>query len=109
MANSVQSRPKSILKKPSSVDLRSSVPPLSPPSKKSTAFDHVARDMVTGDAVPRTPSTGSQYRARHKWYRQEAGKALLMAKVDCGVVDGLYIPAYRLFKRRRVLDVFPGG
>ncbi|KAI2634650.1 hypothetical protein GGS21DRAFT_113617 [Xylaria nigripes] len=81
-------RPKGILKKPSTIDLHMRPRSLSSSSKKSTAFDDVARDIVTGAEVPQSPLHSSEYRAFHKEYRQEAGRALLLAKVD-GMYDDL--------------------
>ncbi|KAI1505062.1 hypothetical protein F5X99DRAFT_405333 [Biscogniauxia marginata] len=93
-----QPQPKGILKRSSSLDLRlrgrssssssgssssSSYSSSSSASvKKNTAFDNVARDIMTGDEVPRSPMSGSEYRAWHKGYRQETGRALLLAHVD---------------------------
>ncbi|KAI1344414.1 hypothetical protein F5Y15DRAFT_411255 [Xylariaceae sp. FL0016] len=77
-----QSPTKGILKKPSTPDLYTRSRRFSTTSKKSTAFDDVARDIQTGHEVPRTPVCGTAYRAKHKWYRQEAGKALLLQRVD---------------------------
>ncbi|KAI3325747.1 hypothetical protein HD806DRAFT_533411 [Xylariaceae sp. AK1471] len=79
-------RPKGILKKPSGIDLQTRPRSLSSASKKSTAFDDVARDIVTGAEVPQSPIHSSEYRAFHKEYRQEAGRALLLAKID-GMYD----------------------
>ncbi|KAI0394418.1 hypothetical protein F5Y17DRAFT_457911 [Xylariaceae sp. FL0594] len=82
LSGSPQSRPKSILKRPSGTDLQTRSRSSSTASKKSAAFDDVARDIVTGDEVPQSPIHSSKYRAFHKEYRQEAGKALLLAKID---------------------------
>ncbi|CAJ2509465.1 Uu.00g144910.m01.CDS01 [Anthostomella pinea] len=85
------SRPRSILKKRSSVglDVRTRSPsPSSPPSspssiaRKSAAFDEVARDIMTGAEVPQSPMSGREYRAWHKGYRQAVGKALLLARIE---------------------------
>ncbi|KAI1264630.1 hypothetical protein F5Y18DRAFT_427765 [Xylariaceae sp. FL1019] len=65
-----------ILKKPSNQSL------CGRPRSKSAVFDDVARDIVTGKEVPQSPIPSSDYRAFHKGYRQEAGMALLLAKVD---------------------------
>lgn len=86
LSNSPLSRPKGILKKPSGLDLQMRPRSLSSASKKSTAFDDVARDIVTGQEVPQSPIHSSEYRAFHKEYRQEAGRALLLAKID-GMYD----------------------
>ncbi|GAW26139.1 hypothetical protein SAMD00023353_2200830 [Rosellinia necatrix] len=80
------SRPKGILKKPSTLDLHMRPRSFSEVSKKSTAFDDIARDIVTGAEVPQSPVPSSEYRAFHKEYRQEAGRALLLAKID-GMYD----------------------
>ncbi|KAI0150512.1 hypothetical protein GGR57DRAFT_504172 [Xylariaceae sp. FL1272] len=80
LSNSPPSPPKGILKKPSNLSLRGR------PRSKSAAIDNVARDIVTGKAVPQSPIPSSQYRAFHKGYRQEEGMALLLAKVD-GMYD----------------------
>ncbi|KAI0475630.1 hypothetical protein GGR56DRAFT_675742 [Xylariaceae sp. FL0804] len=81
-------RPRGILKKSSSVDLYSNSRQRSSSdaSKKSAAFDDVARDIVTGDEVPQSPRPGAIFRSRHRWYRQEAGRALLMTRID-GMFD----------------------
>ncbi|KAI1161986.1 hypothetical protein F5B18DRAFT_414374 [Nemania serpens] len=86
LLSSPPSRPKGILKKPSGLDLYMRPRSLSSSSKKSTAFDDVARDIVTGAEVPQSPVPSSEYRAFHKEYRQEAGRALLLAKID-GIYD----------------------
>ncbi|KAI1433769.1 hypothetical protein GGR50DRAFT_462506 [Xylaria sp. CBS 124048] len=86
LSSSPPSRPKGILKKPSDLDLHMRPRSMSSSSKKSTAFDDIARDIVTGAEVPQSPLHSSQYRAFHKGYRQEAGKALLLAKID-GMYD----------------------
>ncbi|KAI1634294.1 hypothetical protein F4809DRAFT_534566 [Biscogniauxia mediterranea] len=97
-----QTQPKGILKRRSSLDLRlrgrsssawstsssssysSSASSASSAAfiKKTAAFDDVARDIMTGDEVPQSPMSGSEYRAWHKGYRQETGRALLLAHVD---------------------------
>ncbi|KAI1815092.1 hypothetical protein GGS20DRAFT_584785 [Poronia punctata] len=86
LSSSPPCRPKSILKRPSGFDLQTRSRSLSTTSKKSAAFDDVARDIVTGAEVPHTPIHSSEYRAFHKEYRQEAGRALLLAKID-GMYD----------------------
>ncbi|KAI0458910.1 hypothetical protein F5B21DRAFT_371707 [Xylaria acuta] len=86
LSSSPLSRPKGILKKPSGLDLQMRPRSLSSASKKSTAFDDVARDIVTGAEVPQSPIHSSEYRAFHKEYRQEVGRALLLAKID-GMYD----------------------
>ncbi|KAI8631454.1 hypothetical protein F5Y19DRAFT_396647 [Xylariaceae sp. FL1651] len=86
LSSSPPSGPKGILKRPSGLDLQTRCRSLSSASKKSTAFDDVARDIVTGAEVPQSPTPSSEYRAFHRGYRQEAGKALLLAKVD-GMYD----------------------
>ncbi|KAI1347066.1 hypothetical protein F5Y01DRAFT_257368 [Xylaria sp. FL0043] len=86
LACSPLSRPKGILKQPSGLDLHTRPRSLSAASKKSAAFDDVARDIVTGAEVPQSPIPSSEYRAFHKEYRQEAGRALLLAKID-GMYD----------------------
>ncbi|KAI0965586.1 hypothetical protein F4678DRAFT_331495 [Xylaria arbuscula] len=86
LSNSPPSRPKGILKQPSGLDLYMRPRSLSTASKKSAAFDDVARDIVTGAEVPQSPIHSSEYRAFHKEYRQEAGRALLLAKID-GIYD----------------------
>ncbi|KAI1822457.1 hypothetical protein F4861DRAFT_388068 [Xylaria intraflava] len=88
LSSSPLSRPKGILKKPSCLDLHMRPRSLSSSSKKSTAFDDIARDIVTGAEVPQSPLHSSEYRAFHKEYRQEAGRALLLAKVD-GMYDDI--------------------
>lgn len=86
LSNSPQSRPKGILKRPSGLDLYTRPRSLSEVSKKSAVFDDVARDIVTGAEVPQSGIPSSEYRACHKEYRQEAGRALLLAKID-GIYD----------------------
>jgi hypothetical protein len=86
LSSSLPLRPKGILKKPSGIDLQTRSRSLSTASKKSTAFDDVARDIITGAEVPQSPIHSSEYRAFHKEYRQEAGRALLLAKID-GMYD----------------------
>ncbi|KAI0595993.1 hypothetical protein F4775DRAFT_604338 [Biscogniauxia sp. FL1348] len=95
-----QTQPKGILKRRSSLDLRlrgrsssawstssssssySSSASSATSIKKTAAFVDVARDIMTGDEVPQSPMSGSEYRAWHKGYRQETGRALLLARVD---------------------------
>ncbi|KAI0909567.1 hypothetical protein F4824DRAFT_56094 [Ustulina deusta] len=86
LSSSPPSWPKGILKKPSGLDLHTRPRSLSTASKKSAVFDDVARDIVTGAEVPQSPTHSSEYRAFHKEYRQEAGRALLLAKID-GMYD----------------------
>ncbi|KAI5919370.1 hypothetical protein F4810DRAFT_509996 [Camillea tinctor] len=95
-----QTQPKGILKRRSSLDLRlrgrsssswstssssssySSSASSGASIKKTTAFDDIARDIMTGDEVPQSHMSGSEYRAWHKGYRQETGRALLLARID---------------------------
>ncbi|KAI0205958.1 hypothetical protein F4808DRAFT_455454 [Astrocystis sublimbata] len=86
LSNSPPSRPKSILKKPSGLDLQRRPRSFSSASRKSAAFDDVARDIETGAEVPQSPVHSSEYRAVHKEYRQEVGRALLLARID-GIYD----------------------